>query len=235
MRHFAAWSSSSFKHILLEKDIRIEGTERLGRLDIERLLPLNRSVIWWMTNYSTIESRLRENPAIGSVKVSPCGQSALNNWGCFVVDVGERKSHYIGILKDGAWLIGEDGGFMRPLGRDEIVDPGWIPVTGLSEDNQSPDVIHQIFSALRQSESILAETYKKPISSIHVEGNSEFKAKFKGQKFEARFELPRGDGSNTREQGIRLNELVTKMGNKIDSVASVDLAYNRVAVVKIAE
>ena len=222
--------------LLAGKDVRIEGLSTLSRTEIERVLPVEKSVPWWMANRRAVEARITENPRVQSAKVESCPGGWLAEWGCFVVSVTERKARYVGSVDDKVWLISDDGAFMRPIEAGEqgsLGIEGLVRLSGLASQSNSPDVLRHQLAVVRDSAARLEGSVGRGIVRIGFEGRSDLPVWFQGFDFPVVFGVAPESGVPLEEQAERLRALLAQLGARVSEVSRIDLAFSKVGSVTL--
>lgn len=234
------------QHLWYDKEIEITGTHFLPAEKVRALLPLQKSVPYWFLNGSLIEAELLQNPIIQRASVARC-----RTWSraCFRVAIEERVPAFFAWMGTRAWMVGNDGGVIKP------VEPAWlrayvssglagdaaqlkIPVIGgLAAEDSSPDIVRARFAHVRRALDLIEKTVGIPVSSLELGDKQEMRVRFFGLGLTAIFDVSPEDIWG-REPGIlvdraeRLKRLLDEFGDKRDLIESVDLAFEKVAVVK---
>lgn len=234
---------AAYERVFYEKQVSISGLRVLSENDVRKLLPLDRSIAWWLANEAVIESNLQQNPLIREVKVSPRG------WGSFDLLVTERQAGFFALVGTEGWLIGKDGGTMLPLSKAEVEQlsgmsqAGEVPglrrlpvVTGLLTENVSPDVMQARFEHMRHCLDVLEEGVGRPLLRVHLRAGPELEVQFRDLEAAVVFEVPLAkadewDPSMLRDRAARLRELLKQLGDLAAQVQRIDMAFDRVAVV----
>ena len=222
-------------HSLLEdKEVRIEGLSVLSRTEVERALPFDRSVVWWKLHSTDIQGRLGQNPWVAEASVSRCEGSYIATWGCFVVSVTERTPTFVATVDNTRWIIDRDGSFIVPFGEASARLGGGVlvGVEGLASRNSSPDVVRAQLSAATRLLDTIERAVGRPISGLQFLSHGDFAVTFEGVPFPVVF----GAGPDSKvplaEQGERCSELLKRLHDRFPDILKVDLAFDRVGVVK---
>jgi hypothetical protein len=225
------WANNTFQ----AKDVRIEGLRALSRTEVERVLPLDRSVVWWMMNMPVIQARVADNPWIGDVSVESCSGGLFADWGCFVVSVSERKARYLAKVDDEAWIIADDGTFLVPLKGLEAgkVDPeSLVRLEGLASRSASPDIVRAQVALAKSSVETLQKTALKKVRSLEFGPKGDIVIGFDSVPFPVVFTTSPDSSVSLVEQGDRCAQLFKELGSRMDDVEKIDLAFERVGIVK---
>jgi hypothetical protein len=233
-----AHSASEFWHRnFQEKEVRLEGLKWLSRTEIERVLPLERSVVWWMLNTPAIQSRVAESPWIGEVAVDRCGEGVFSEWGCFVISVKERAPRFLAVVDEEAWVISSDGTFVVPASRaveesSEDRYRGLVTIEGLASRQQSPDLVRSQVALASSMIETIEKAAKLRAKGLSFEGRGDVAVSFERLSFPVVFSASRDASVSLEEQGERFSKLLAQLHGKLRDVEKIDLAFSQVGVVK---
>jgi len=237
-RFRALWErfSTRSEALLSDKEIRIEGLNNLSRTEIERLLPLDKSVAWWHANATELQSTMEQNPWINEASVSACPDTIASRWGCFVLSIKERIPTFSATVDNSQWVIDREGSFMVPLGdlRTRGISADLIAVKGLASRSISPDLVRGQLAAASRLLSILEREVGRAIASLEFQGQGDFSVLFKGLSFPIVFAAGKDAKISLSEQGVRCAELLKRLSNRLTEITKIDLAFERVGVVSFA-
>lgn len=233
---------ASFKRVCAdiwyEKEILIAGDTNLSDKTIRDLLPTERSNLWWWMNMDLIEASLKKSPWIAKAIIHPCATSILELWGCFVVSIEERKPSFLLNEGDVIWLVGQDGGFISPLTprlKDLFQKRTLKLLRGFYDDNPSTDLFNARFHYVREAIEIIEKRTRKRVSSVELLPGGEIEVSFENCPYQVVF----SGGSESAEplhfELDRLEALLDQLADREDSIEKIDLAFNKLAVVKIKE
>jgi hypothetical protein len=220
------------------KEIRIEGLHAIPRAEIERSLPLTRSVGWWMLNETSIKSRVAENPWVKSVELEPCRGSWVPKFGCFTLTIEERKPRFIALVDEERWIIGADGALITPAkgdapGMSDEMLRSLVPLYGLASRVSSPDRSQAQLELAQKAITVLERSVELPVESISFEGKGDISVDFDRLPFPVVFGSTSSDASVVIEdQGRRLKALLVQLKDRLPEIQKVDLAFSKVGVVK---
>ena len=229
-----------------EKEIRIDGLSALTRSEVESLLPLHRATSWWMANFPTIQGRLEEHPWIKRAVVESCPGNTLSGWGCFILSITERTPKYLATVDSEEWLIAEDGAFLLPLStvvgktglRDDqrlSVDVRTITrVSGLASRLNSPDVLGAQMDLVRRIVQLTPPIVHRSVEEIVFQQGSDFSVRFSRVPFPVVFSSS-SDGPTLSDQSERCALLLKKFSDRYQEIEQVDLAFEKVGVVKLKQ
>jgi hypothetical protein len=237
--------------VLYEREVQISGLKRLSESEIREILPRDHSTPWWLINGAIIETSLLGNSLIQKADIKPCGLFELS---CFKLAIEERQAGLFAIVDDRGWLIGRDGGQIMPVTLEEIqryqegkeqqqvskqTSGRRLPVvSGLRFKEESPDVIRARFERLRKAIDLIEESAGYTVRSIELTSNQELDVRFYGLSLKAVFDLSQdqlenADNSRLSDRAIRLKLLLKQFGDRRSAIESVDLAPEKMAVVKL--
>jgi POTRA domain, FtsQ-type len=223
--------------IINTKEVRITGLQRLRRSDIERSLPLQRSVGWWMMNSTNIIARVAENPWVSKAEIESCPGGFLPKFGCFVVAVRERSARFIASVDSERWVIGDDGALIvpasssaLPLSDEEMRH--LIPLNGLVSRVQNPERSHAQLTLAQGAITVLERAVERSVTSVTFEGRGDLTVTFDRVPFPVTFGAPSDSMVVLEDQGRRFRALATQLRDRLGEIERVDLAFSKVGVVK---
>ncbi len=221
-----------------EKELLIAGDSSLSDKTIRDLLPSELSTLWWLMNTDIIEGELRKSPWILRARIHPCAAGIFSLWGCFVVSIEERKPSFLLTEGDITWLVGEDGGFISPLTprlRELFKDRTLRTLKGFYDDSPSAELFQARFKYAAHAMEIIEKRLKKKISSVQLMPQGELEVSFDDSPFAVVF----SGGLETAEplhfELDRLQVLLDQFGGKEDTILKIDLAFNKLAVVRFKD
>ncbi len=217
--------SSSLDDLFYTKEVRFDPELKEENSTLRDLLPLHSSTAWWLMNGSTISAILTQDARVQAANVGRCWGKL---WGCFEIKITLREPAFVAELDGTSWIIGKDGGFLKPA---SAADLNVLPlVSGLGSDLQGVkswlDYLNRVLPIV-QSESGLT------VRSIKLMKNGELLLSFREGNFTARFDYVVDDWARLKNEASRLRLLVAEMKGNISTVREFDLAYDRLAVAKI--
>ncbi len=212
------------------KELSFSGLSRLNSEDLEVLLPMDKSVVWWNLNSSAIEAAARRHPMVEYAELRRCDELSL---ACFRITVSERIPRYIVELGGQRWLVGVDGGFMTTLAASEGL-PNLVTIRGLGDSSASPDLVRGRFDQLRTALAVIEREAGAAVRAVDFRANLEFLAELEGLPFSVLFDMS-DDGGRIPLQAERLAKLLKEFNGRLDAIKRVDLAYDKQAVVQVNE
>lgn len=225
--------TSSTEAVLQDKEIRIDGLNRLPRTEVERLLPLDRTVAWWHANSTEVQAAVRRNPWVAEANVSACPDTIKSRWGCFVVSIKERVPTFLASIDNMRWIIDREGSFIVPQSDATCVGDGagLIGVSGLASRAHSPDLVKAQLSAASRLVQVLEKRVGRAITTLEFHGQGDFAVQFKGLEFPIVFAAGRDSKIPLAEQGERCAELLKHLAGRLAEIQKIDLAFTQVGVV----
>ena len=220
------------------KEIRIDGLKLIPRDEVERVLPLTRSVGWWMLNETSIKARIAENPWVKSVQLAACEGALLPQFGCFQLSIEERNPRFIALVDEERWIIGEDGALIIPAkgnapGLTDDMFRALVPLYGLASRVTTPERFQAQLQLAQTAIRVLESSVELPVESITFEGRGDIAVDFANLPFPVIFGAPPVDSSPAIEdQGRRLKALLSQFKDRLPDIQRVDLAFSKVGVVK---
>ncbi|MFM1848741.1 MAG: domain, FtsQ-type [Pseudomonadota bacterium] len=239
LKPFVRAMGGAVERLRFSKDVRFAGLEILDRGDLSARTPLERSNLWWEFNRAGVAAALQEHPLIKSAVVTRCGTMT---WGCFEVAITERQPEFVTEFGGKVWLVGADGAFMGRAPRaalegEETPRAGFNPVIlkGVDFDHSSPDTIKARLDLIRTTIDIVESVVGHRVLSATLVGGSDVALRLEGRPYTITFGLPDGDTARLTDEVARYVRLAAELGEKHRLVRSIDLAFDRVAVVKFIE
>ena len=216
------------------KEIRIEGLRTLPRSEIERLLPLERSVVWWKLQSTSIQGRIAQNPWIGEVSVSSCEGGAREAWGCFLISIKERQPTFLAVVDNANWVIDRGGSFIVPYSETLPMPSNQrlVRVTGLASRHSSPDIVRAQLSAASSVLDTIEREVRRQVWALEFLGHGDLSVMFQDVPFPVVFGAGGDSVVPLAEQGKRCGELLKRLQDRFGDILKVDLAFERVGVVK---
>lgn len=226
-----SWVGSEVRGVLeglwYQKVISVSGLKTIEEFEILERLPAERSVSWWNRNLDAVSSELRKDSRIKSVSVSRCQERAVALY-CFEVKVEEREPKFVASFGGKSWIVGDDGGFIAPLkdGEDSLRLP---MVNGLRGNVQMAQALSsRIAAALEDISKIVGHEIKL----LTVDDNGDLRCEFTTLPFSAVFSFSGFDEMTVSDQARRLVALLHAKQSQLDAISEVDLAFDKIAVVK---
>ena len=226
--------SSRGAQVWNDKELRIDGLRLLSRAEVEKTLPLDRSVAWWHVNATEIQGKLAQNAWVEDATLSSCPDTWASRWGCFLLRIKERQPMFVATFDDNSWVIDRDGAFLVPL--SEFASRNFsgrlISVRGLAASANSPDIVRAQLSAASQLCDTLEKQVSKSIRELEFLAQGDFSISFDGVPFPVVFAAGKDAKVPLVEQGERCVALLKQLGARLTEVSRVDLAFDRVGVVQ---
>jgi hypothetical protein len=217
-----------------EKEVRVEGLRTLPRTEIERLLPLDRSVAWWKMQTTSIQGKIAQNPWIGEVEVGSCEGGVRAAWGCFLISIKERQPTFLALVDNAPWVIDRGGSFIVPYSENlsaQLKVP-LVKVAGLASRHSSPDVVRVQLSAAANLLDTIEKEVRRQVRGVEFLSHGDLSVAFTDVPFPVVFAAGVDSAVPLAEQGKRCAELLKRLHDRFADIAKVDLAFDRVGVVK---
>ena len=247
------WIVEHYHSLAYDKQIIISGQQLLSEEEVRKILPAEKPVSYWLLNGPVIESSLLQNPRIQHAAVSRC---SLLSWSCFQVRVEERLPAFFAVVGNKGWMVGADGGVIKPVaarrpsdyvpaGPGEALSSEFIDiaarlripvVSGLLVEQDSPDMVRARFEQLKRALDVIEEESGLRVSYLEPGVNKSISVRFFDLYLTARFELDPQDlwkekPEELADRARRLKKLLEEFGDKKDRIATVDLGFEKIAVV----
>lgn len=96
----------------------------------------------------------------------------------------------------------------------------------------SPDAVRQRFSYVEKALEIISEGTGLQVGTLDLTSAGELKVHFREFKALVTMSVPENDFSKLEKQCERLKVLINKLADKLTEVREIDLAFNKLGVVK---
>lgn len=247
LNRFVRNRASEVEHVVFDKRVAYTGLSYIRPEEIEVLLPMERSVPWWIFNKEQIETTLLRHSLVRKATLKTCDKLAVTDWGCFSIDVQERHPMFAALIDDEVWILGEDGGLLFPIPRDQFDTqplakilsknlarevPSSISLKILQVAGSSPDLIHARLSYTRRAVEIIEEHSRLEVAMARCSHQGEIRARFEGYPFEVIFDYAEDAPKTLTVEAQRLSALVMEFGQRAQTIELIDLAYNKLAIVR---
>ncbi len=247
LNRFANQSAQQVNHLLLDKNVSYEGLSYVRSEEIEVLLPMEKSIPWWLFNKSQIETGLLRHSLVKKALLETCDTFAIAEWGCFKVLIQERHPAYAALIEDEVWILGEDGGLLFPVSREQFDSQ---PLTKILSKNlardvssdvnlkilqvagSSPDLIHARLSYTRRALEIIEENSGLEAAMARCSHQGEIRIRFDNYPFEVLFDYSEDAPKTLALEAQRLAALLKEFGARAQTIELIDLAYNKLAIVR---
>ncbi len=226
------------QEVAFKKEISVVGTRFVTEEEVRASLPLVQSAFWWLVNPDEVVAGLRQNKYVASAKAEPCSDWVIDKWGCFKIEIDEHDPKFLVEEGGKSWLAGSEGAFLRPIGENESQeslseDYGDLTrISGLAGDKASPDLVLARFQYVRNTVGIIEHSVGMKIKNAVLSPNGELTVDFKETTIRARFAFAKDKWGELKEETTRLRTLLSEIKGREDTVELIDLAYERLAVVK---
>lgn len=230
MRFADPYMHSVTEAICCDIDVQLQGATAVSEADVSRLLPLERSIVWWLFHKDDIRAALHQHPFIESAEFASSG---VMPWGQFAIAITERSPSYIAVLPDKKlWLVSEKGELVR-LFADSTLDRESLPLVKGLVPSRHVDERKVLRRALYVQEFIaaVAKTELPQLRGISLFGNGDLRVFFTGLTFPVTFGSFEEDIQRASLELVRFQKILDTLEDR-DSVVSLDLAFEQTAVIK---
>ena len=222
------------------KAITFTGLEQIAEEDIQALLPEQSSVLWWRMNSAAITASLQEHPLVSEVRLDECERWS---WGCFQLDIVERKPELLALVGDQVWLVGDDGAFIVPVPAGQVPhvlsrirgsDKRQPPlVKGLLHENPSPDKIKARLAYVTEALETIEQASGLTVEALELRSNGEMDVGFHGLRLTATFDAVENQSNRLSLEASRLKRVLDEFEGKSELIDKVDLAFEKLAVIRL--
>lgn len=237
------YSAQVSDSLFYNKQIVFKGNRYLSSRDLEVLLPLQRGNLWWSFNSDKIIAAIKSEPLVADVSIGRCADYEYLSWGCYEIHVIEQEPSYIALSGDRAWLVSKNGGFIAPLVKSRE-SPSLaiskltsqaneaVKIKGLFDTRYSPEVIEAKLKVVSQTIEQVNQEVGLQIEQVNILHGGELELLFKGQNFLSVIEFGEGEIERIRDQARRLNKVLLDNKERLAEIERVDLAFNKMAVLR---
>jgi hypothetical protein len=235
-RFNAATQISQLAHsVLYHQTFNIVPTPNVTAEEIRSRLPKGWSLLRWYKDTAEIKLRIERDPLIARAKVARCAWYSVN---CFAVSAEERKPSFLVTYDGVAWIVADDGTFISPLGQNRMKNlsvNNLLKMRGVTQKVNSPDLARGRLSYLANAARVIESELGTKLASVELSPTGELKAQPANATFYANFNFSGKDLSRLGKEALRLRAVVDKLGPKMRLVREIDLAYQKMAVVRLVE
>lgn len=216
---------------LFDKTFHFSGVEEDTQKELEQHFPRDRSVPWWLFNMSTVRAALMSDARVEKAEVRSCG---FFEWGCFEIEIDLRKPVAAVELGGKLWMVSHDGVVLERRELNQM-DFSLFLVQGKTLENLSSDILRATLTQVIAAAMLLAEETKTPVAGVKIEERGEISVWFHDFPPPVIFELGTEEGweAELKDRSRRLVELRASLGEKASEVVSIDLAYQKLGVVRL--
>ena len=168
----------------------------------------------------------------------------MGDWGCFVAEIEEREPAFIATVGRELWALGSDGAFLAPVGTADddvgfrlLKAAGERPkiLRGLSAGTPSPNGVAARFQFVHEALAVIERETRRTVADLSLEQSGELLILFRDADFQVRFDGLGDDMERLMVEAQRLAALLAEIQAELPRVSEIDLAFERLAVVKFAK
>lgn len=244
-REFRSLASNSWSYLASvwsHKELRLYGMEVLREENLDLQDARGRSVAWWHMNLNSLRARLRQNSLVQDALLRRCPDRW---WNCFEIEISERRPALLAFVGDRLWMVGDDGGFIGPVSsklleaEDRQAKLALLGnpalVRGLLTEGASPDLLKSRLYYVQKALRIIEEEAKLRVGEVTLRLNGELEIQPAGAGFTVVFGTADQNLDEVRQEAARLAEVLARIRESLAAVESIDLAFNKRAVVKFRQ
>ena len=221
--------------MLFEKTIYFSGLQLVSEEALSAALPTDRSALWWQLHRDTVPALLKQHPFVADASMASCADSW---WSCFRIEVKERRPRALVQLKDGVWAVDARGAFLQPVSAAAVernAQRRVLPlVQGVDLEFGSPEVARARTRYAVHAMELIEQESGKRVEEVVMSSNGEISLRFRDLPFTAVFDSDGESLARVSDEARRLQALLAEFHGREQAIARVDLAYNTLAVVKLA-
>ena len=237
---FLTSSKAYTEDLLYDKTLKFAGLKLLLESDIASSLPLDKSVAWWLFNRSKIEIEMESHSLIADTSIERC---AWWKFACFSLQVKERVPTFIALSDKNAWVVADDGAFITPIPPSRIekamfkrpdgeyVEPPVVDGLFVGDDNPELSRARSVYinNAILEIEKDTGRSIEK----VSIRDNGELEILLRESSFLIVFDKSYGEVEKLKDQIVRFNKIMEQFKGRERTIASIDLAFNSLAVVRL--
>ena len=230
-------------HLFYQRTLQIVGADRDTSKRVSDLLPQQNSNFWWISHLSTIERVILADAYVAAVSVSICRNGWIPRPGCFSIEITPRKAEYLVLAAAQLRLVADDGVVLESIAAADfktvaaqlISADGRAPkvLRGIYSDQPSSDIaaarFSRVVSAIKQLELQLA----RRVDSVEFINSGEIEVQLAATRYPIRFNIDSLTSLN--DQADRFARLEREIASKIDLVEMVDMAFDKLGVVRYSQ
>lgn len=250
LQRFVSRRADHMQRMLYDKKVQFTGLSLVAEEELNRLLPMQNSVPWWLLSRESVETILLRHSLVKKAELRTCDRFAVTNWGCFVLDIEERRPAYAALIEDEVWILGQDGGLLFPVSREKFEKESLNEILSrhlarrvvgdqalkmLQIAGSSPDLIHARLEYTRRAVEIIERHSGLEVALARCAHDGEIRARFEGYPFEVLFDYKVDAPKTLTTESERLASLIKEFGARVQTIELIDLAYNKLAIVRFQE
>lgn len=227
----------SFKlsNFLFQSQVRVEGNRKVSNSEILSLIP-EQLIIWdWRFNNKEILRDIKKISLVKSAEIEPCSFFSLN---CYVIKILEHTPQFLMEDKGASWFISNDLTYLFSMPKhldarkeSKRLKLPFIKLSPNLTDNQTKQATKYAYDII----NVLKSELQYKVSEIDFLPNGEFKVFFFDHDFWVSFSELDGSFEKLKTEIARLNEVINNSSGKLHVLQGIDLAFEKMAVVKFKE
>lgn len=234
-------------HILYQRTINLsvsgQAVDAKVQRQIQALLPIERSNLWWITHKSEIEREITSNAHIATATVAFCRDGWIPQLRCFDIALTARSAEFLVMAASDVRLVAGDGVLLDhlPIARfeqevDRIVAVGAKPpriISGIYSDQPSPDIAAARFERISKGIIQIESRLNRRAEKIEFINSNEVELMIEGNRFPVRFGI---ESLTTLEDQVeRYLRLEREIASKRDNIELIDMAFDKLGVVRYSQ
>ena len=215
--------------ILYKRDIHIasdlnEGEKKL----VAALLPATNSTAWWHLNLKDIARKLEQHPRVREATLKRCSWIKL---GCFNLEIAPARPKFIATVKNTHWYVGPEGDFLEPV-TQQVAAERYVEVQGAFLADR-PALVKSRLKYVSDAIQIIEERTDLTVNTVKIEPNGELEVVFENFNFLTTFDHTKDSPERLHDEALRLRSLLQEFSGNEERIESIDLAFNKLGVVRL--
>lgn len=228
------------KSTLYARQVNISGQKFLAKENLLKALDHSFNNITWRLQPDQVLTQLEELSLIRSADLTPCSWYSLK---CFNLQIVERVPAMVARLDTQIWLLSADGGFLLELPKSlngeklkRLRKKTKVPVVvGLDRGHPASAIVQSRAQYINRSLQQIRKATELDVSAVELLDQGELVVRIVGYPFKVRFSSSFDNQHVLDTELERLKQLITAIANYKGAIEQIDLAYNRMAVVKLTD
>lgn len=246
----ASWWGWLARTVNPPMQIRVHGATRMTHAELLAGVPAEPTLVWWWLHNSEARASVAKHPWVADVAVAPCRD--VGGLRCRELLIRERIPRFLVGIDGVVSLVAEDGRVLSSLpvsedqaalARRELEDEQLILVTGLfpARDEAGGDTEREL-RALARAVGVIESEVGLRVDTVKGKGSRQG-AQGEANEIEVAFRSFPGvvtftNGARGKvliREAERLAKLLHQFGAKSHLLRSIDLSFDRLAVVTLAD
>lgn len=225
---------------LYDRTVLVKGIKNITADSIRQAVPQEESNLSWLFNRGAFIDTLKKIPLIKNAEITSCTDEFFPQ--CYTIEIQERFPAFVSISQDSAILLDSDGQQLAIVPSAELfellskmLDPAAARpkiIVGIIAPELSSDQARARFVYAKQCFETIEKSSGINFSRIEVLANGEILAKPSKANFVVQFDDSWGHPEILQDEAKRLTLILNEIHARLEDVEKIDLAFNKLGVVK---